>query len=83
MDDGSPAEPAVDMAGGLLTVADSRGHRAIARHRIAAGEQPRVAGHHGTVHDHRVIGFEHDAGDAFQEAAVSLLAKRPERWNPL
>ena len=70
-----PAQPAVDVAGGLLAVPDADRDRALVGHHVAAGEDPRVAGHHVRRRpDHAVLDL--DARHAVEQRQVGVLAER-------
>ncbi len=69
------AQPAVDVARRLLAMADADGHRALGGHHVAAGEDPRAAGHHVQADlDDPVVDLE--AGHAVEQREVRLLAER-------
>ena len=71
------AQPRVDVAGGLLAVADGDRDRALGRDHVAAGEDAGVAGHHVRPDlDDPVLDLE--ARDAVEEREVGLLAERED-----
>ena len=66
------------MARGLLAVANRDRDGAIARHHVAAGEDPGWPVIMSGADHHHAVGRERDAGHVAQEAAVGLLAKRQD-----
>ena len=72
------AQPRVDVAGGLLAVADADRHGALARHHVAAGEHAGASGHQRRRHLHGAVALELDAGHRAQEGGVGLLAERQD-----
>jgi hypothetical protein len=70
------AQPCIDIPGRALAVPDGDGDGALARHHVAPGEDPGMAGHQLRVDDHRAVRFEVDARHPAQKAAVGHLAER-------
>src|SRR5215216_3709807 len=72
-----PAQPAVDVASGLLAVPDPDRDGAFVRHHVAAGEDPLVAGHHVRADlDHTLLDI--DPRDPFEQREVGVLAERED-----
>ena len=69
------AQPRVDVARGLLAVADADGDGALGGHHVATGEDALVAGHHALVDLHDAV-LDLEAGHAVEQRQVGFLAER-------
>ncbi len=72
------AQPGVDVAGGLLAVADADGDGALARHHVAAREDARGSGLERRRHLDGPVALDLDARHLAQERGVGLLAERQD-----
>ena len=72
------AQPGVDVAGGLLAVADADRHGPLARHHVAAREHAGAAGLERRRHLHGAVALELHSRHLAQERGVGLLAERED-----
>src|SRR6266545_2943315 len=68
------SEEGVDVAGGLLSVTDGRGHRSRAADQIAAGEDARMSSAHGCVDFDHITAADPNTWHGLEELDVRMLA---------
>ena len=69
-------QPGIDITCGPFALAGRDGDGLFARHHVAAGENPRMPGHHIRTNNDRAIRREGDTGHLPEKSAIGLLAER-------